>query len=144
MLKIVGVLVLVGVLAGAAFGAAAALDPVGGGTIQHGGDSDLQCDKDGVYIDGWGANFDVGDRPPYGILDYVRVKDVDASCECCSMWVSLWNGDTFLGRSEEAHIPAGGGEVKVDFDDVGNPISVKDITKVDIFIEGGCPDAPLT
>lgn len=151
MLKIIGLLALVGLLAGLAFGAADDVD-VGGGSIQHGVDQDLQCDEDGVRIDGWAFNADE-DAPGYGILNYVRVLGIDPSCECCSLWVSLWDGDTFLGRSDEAHIPGDGDGDDKDpaTDQVGvkaqfygsYTINVQDIDRADIFIEGGCPDAPI-
>ncbi len=139
------VALLVGAMVfGAVFGLADTLI-VGGGTIQHGGDNDLQCDEDGVYIDGWAFNADE-DSPGYGILDYVRVLGIDPECSSNDMFVSLWQGGTFLGKGM-AHIPPDGDALDKDTSgDVGVKVTMPNvdvwkITKVDIFIEGGQPDA---
>ena len=58
---------------GAVFGLAASLS-VDGGTIQAGSDTDLQCDEDGVRVDGWGLETNDG------LVYFVRIHDIDETC----------------------------------------------------------------
>jgi hypothetical protein len=148
VLKLIGVLAAVGMLFGASFGAAAGLD-VGGGSIQHGYDADLMCDEDGVWIDGWIMNVDEDEAGPC-MLEGVRVKGINATeCSCCDIWVVMWgdDGNTYLGK-ETLHIPdsipSSGLRFPASGDGyfAGGTIPIEDIDRVDIIIEGGCPDAP--
>lgn len=129
-------LALVLALAVAAFGAAAALQ-VNGGVIQAGADTNLQCDTDGVRVDGWGLETDTGQ------VSFVRIHDIDPSCAGADLFVNITqNGQKIAGGS--ATIPSDGGAgdndpdsgqvgVKVDF----TPQDAENITDIEVFIEGG-------
>ena len=130
-------LALVLALAVAAFGAAAALT-VNGGVIQAGADTSLQCDTDGVRVDGWGL--ETNDGKVY----FVRIHDIDKSCAGADLFVTITNNNTKIAGGQ-AIIPNDGatGDDDSDTNEVGvkvnfnTPVSAVDITDIEVFIEGG-------
>lgn len=145
MLKIMGVLVMLTLVFGAVFGSAALLQ-VEGGTIQAGADIDLECDDDGVQVDGWGL------ETSNGLVYYVRIVDIDNGCSSCDMFVNITDiNHNKLAGWFKVHIPNDGapgpgptkdwdsdsGEVgvKIPFDP---PILAVDIYDIEVFIEGSC------
>lgn len=75
MLKLVGLLLVLGVIVGAAFGSAAALD-VDDGVIQAGRDASLDGDTDGVVIK-WKTFLTGPPNPSEFYVCGVRVEDID-------------------------------------------------------------------
>lgn len=58
------------------YGAAATLI-VDGKTLQAGGDSDLTCDQDGIYVSAWAVNT----YPVLEGVEAVKIKGVDDDCD---------------------------------------------------------------
>ncbi|MDP2660074.1 MAG: hypothetical protein Q8R28_05045 [Dehalococcoidia bacterium] len=133
--KLIGVLVLMLALAGATFAAAAAL-PVEGGVIQAGEDVNLQCDPDGVNVDGWGLESDSG------LVNFVRIWNINGACEGDDLFVNITQGGTTIAQGS-ATIPADG--AAGDNQPLAGQIGVKvtfpaqnasAITDIEVFIEG--------
>lgn len=130
-------LALVVALAVAAFGAAAALN-VDGGVIQAGSDTNLQCDTDGVRVDGWGLETDDGS------VHFVRIHDIDPSCSGADLFVNITENGSKIAEGQ-AQIPSDGdpGDNDPDAGEVGvkvnfnTPVQAEDITDIEVFIEGG-------
>lgn len=102
---------------------------VGGGVIQGGTDFDLTCD-DEVDVLGWGFESDDG------LVYFVRIGDVAATCDDADMWVQVYdNGSVLLGKGsatlDAATNPTG---YKVYLD---APVPPQNIGSVNIVIEGG-------
>jgi hypothetical protein len=129
--KLAFVAILVVVLA-VAYGAAAALD-VEGNTIQHGYDDSLACDPDGVEVLGYLYDADL--MPPTGMtVQSVRIGGIHEDCAGEEMFVSLWNGTTYLAKGN-AVIPD---PVPSSLQIAVNPKpAIEDVTRLDVFIEPG-------
>jgi len=89
MARVLGILVVVAVIATAAFGSAAGLD-VSAGAVQVGADG-LTCDGDGVYVAEWNMN-------ESGWITSVRIAGID-SCSTSSVKVcaQLYAGNDLKG-----------------------------------------------
>lgn len=122
---------------GAVFGLAASLD-VDGGTIQAGSDTDLQCDEDGVRVDGWGLETDDG------LVYFVRIHDIDDDCSSNDLFVNITDEGVKVAEGS-AHIPDDGTGEDDDPDtgQVGVKVyldpdpAAEDVTDIEVFIEGG-------
>jgi len=84
MKRLILALLVGGALFAAAFGAAAMLDPVNGGVIQAGTDTDLACDEGGVTLK-WKTFVSQADFKVAG----VEVYDISADCIGGKVLISL-------------------------------------------------------
>jgi hypothetical protein len=78
---------------GAVFAAAAVLD-INPSVLQAGSDDVLQCDTDGVFVDGWGYENDTLS------VTYVRIGGINAdACNGKEMHVDVYPSPNGLGTS---------------------------------------------
>lgn len=63
---------------GAALGSAAALDITGNPTVQYGEDMSLECDPDGVLVEGFTPDTEMTSGPQTS--DRVRVSGINSDC----------------------------------------------------------------
>ena len=126
-----------GMVFGTVLAIAASLS-VEGGTIQAGSDTDLRCDTTGVRVDGWGLETDDG------LVYNVRIHDIDAACAGDDLFVNITKWGTKIAGGSAEPIPADGavGDNDPDLNELGVKVSftpqlAKDITDIEIFIEGG-------
>ena len=103
MKKIAISLLLIALMVGVAYGAAAAL-PISGGTIQVGEDSDLTCDPDGVSV-----SYNTDWR---GVVTSILIYDIEAACEGNRLMVAISSGgDTLIATSGALDSNTGGAPV---------------------------------
>lgn len=140
MKRLIVALLVGGAVFGTVLAVAASLS-VDGGTIQAGSDTDLQCDEDGVRVDGWGLETDDG------LVYSVRIHDIDDDCSSNDLFVNITDGGVKVAEGS-AHIPNDGaaedndpdsGEVGVRVD-ISPDYAAEDITDIEVFIEGGVGD----
>lgn len=86
MKRLLIALLVGGMVFGAAFAAAAALD-VSAGVLQAGGDTDLKCETTGVTVSWQNVHYD--DTEAAYVLDTVVVDDIDAACDGYFIEVTL-------------------------------------------------------
>ena len=130
MKRIILALLAGGLVFGAVFGLAAALN-VSGGTIQAGSDSDLACDEDGVRVLEWNLDTNTG------LVSSVRIGGIDEGCQ---------QGDTdlFVILTHYGFKLVGGRYDNLDSEEVTVPLDFPmgawHITDIELFIEGGAND----
>lgn len=113
----------------AAIAVSAATLIVGGGVIQGGTDFDLTCD-DEVDVLGWGFESDDG------LVYFVRIGDVAATCDGADMWVQVFdNGNQLIGKgSATLDSVANPNGYKVS---LNSPVPPQNIGSINVVIEGG-------
>ena len=124
MLRKLVVLALILVVVATAFASAASLT-LSGGTIQAGVDGDLQCDPDGVWVDGWGLETDEN------LVYFVRIDGINGACIANEMFIKVMDGggDTLAYGS----VTISGQTAKLNF---ANPVEPEAIEGVMVWIEG--------
>ncbi|HHX65877.1 MAG TPA: hypothetical protein GX702_13425 [Chloroflexi bacterium] len=129
MLRILGILAVVAIIASAVFASAAGLT-VQGGSIQAGVDGALWCDPDGVRVTGWGLETD--DSTVYS----VTIGDINSACVGNKIHVRLQDANgNWLGNKVTGEVT--GSTFKASFN---NPRpSAAAIEKLLVWIDGPNP-----
>jgi hypothetical protein len=123
MFRKIALFALIGILAVAAYGSAAALN-VSGGTIQAGSDTDLTCTA-AVEVLGWGLEIDSN------LVNSVRLG-IPSTCEGNALFVKI-NANPEVEINPIPTIPQEG--LRVGF----SAMPAEAVTSVSIWIEGPNP-----